>query len=109
LIVFYRKMSLDTKLQALARLPETVTLRDLLGRPPALIVGARRVTTRFGRPAVVLDIEGENLVSSVFLPGKYGDMLGDADLETLVTGGYVLQATGGEDGSMPTAVISKKK
>lgn len=97
-------MSLDAKLSALSKSPETVTLKDLTGHPEALIVGARRVTTRFGRVAVVLDIQGEDIISSVFLPGRYGEVLEDADLEKLVQDKYKLKVVDGET-SIPNVIL----
>lgn len=100
-------MSLNAKLAALSKSPETVHLRELVGRPDSLIVGARKVTTRFGRVAVVLDIQGEDIITSVFLPGKYSEALDDADLEMITQDGYKLRVTDSEGSSLPVVTIFK--
>lgn len=100
-------MSLNAKLAALSKSPETVQLKDLVGRSEAPVVGARRVTTRFGKMAVVIDIQGDDgILTSVFLPNKYADALEDTDLETIARDGYKLHVTDSQ-GSLPNVSIFK--
>lgn len=100
-------MSLDAKLVALARPVETTQLKELVGRPASLITGARKVNTRYGKTAVVLDIKMDDLATtSVFLPSKYGE-LEDAELDQLTVEGYKLLITANDGSSTPNIQIFK--
>jgi hypothetical protein len=100
-------MSLDQKLVALSKGPETLMLKDLVGRPAAPIIAARRVSTRYGKPAV-LDIQGDGVVSSVFLPNKYADTLEDHEVEAIGREGYKITVTASEGTSkLPNVSIAK--
>lgn len=99
-------MSLNAKLAALSKFSETVQLKDLIGHPEASIVGARRVATRFGKMAVVLDFQRDGAVTSVFLPNRYSDALEDSDLKTIGEDGYKLHVTEGQ-GARPNVSIFK--
>lgn len=104
----FKVMSLNARLAVLCKSPETVQLKDLVGQPPSLIVGARKVTTRFGRLATVLNIQRADIITSVFLPNKFTEALDDTDLETIVQEGYHLNVTSDKEGTSPNAVITKE-
>lgn len=101
-------MSLDKKLVALSKGPETIMLKDLVGRPPAPIVAARRVTTRYGKAAIVVDIRQDGVISSVFLPNNYCETLDDDELEALIRNNYNLTVAAKDGRSKQFNVIISK-
>lgn len=104
--LFAQIMDLSKKLAALSKPNDTIQLADLVGREAALIVGARRVATRFGKLAVVLDIRTDDLNASVFLPGRFSENLDDSDLQLIVQAGFKLKVTQ-EGTSSPNVNIFK--
>lgn len=88
-------MDLNQKLEVLSTPSQsTVTLKDLVNQGSLSITGSRRVLTRFGTNAVVLDIITESAaMASVFLPHRFNDLLSDADLNQLVKDGYKIDVT----------------
>lgn len=100
-------MSLDQRLAVLSKSPETVKLTDLIDQPPSTVVGARRVLTRFGKMAIVLNIQRDDIITSVFLPNKFTDALDDGDLENIVQEGYKITVTCEKGGSYPNVLINK--
>lgn len=102
-----QKMDLSKKLENLSRPDETLKLQDLVGKPEALIISARRVTTRYGKPAVVLDIYNDNLGGSLFLPKKFVDTLDDNDLQLMVQNQYKIKVEQNGQTSSPNVIIFK--
>lgn len=103
-------MDLNSKLTTLAQAPETNTIRlqDLVGLESVPIVGARRVTTRYGRRSIVLDITRGGTTSSVFLPPRFTEVLDDRDLQDIARDSYKILVTDGGEGSVPNIRIAKK-
>ena len=101
--------SLSARLGVRKRSPETIQPKDLVGQPPSLIVGARKVTTRYGRMATILNIQRGDIVTSIFLPNKYTESLDESDLQTIVQEGYELSVKLDKDGTTPLCNIEKKK
>lgn len=100
--------SLSARLAVLNSSPETVHPKDLAGQPPSLIVGAKKVTTRFGRMATILNIQREDIITSIFLPNKFTEALDESDLETIVQEGYYLKVIFDKDETTPICMIEKK-
>lgn len=99
-------MDISKKLENLSKPNETLQLKDLVGKPDALIIDARRVNTRYGRDAIVVDIISNIQRGSVFLPSRFTTALDDHDLRLLVEEKYRMKVEQ-DGGSSPIVKIFK--
>lgn len=85
----------------------SIPVRDLL--EPAKIVGARRVPTRFNRPAIMLEVVltgGERRVT--FLPARFDNVISDEDLAVMAASKDFSVKCTGVVGRSPSVSIFKQ-